>query len=73
LNFNQFSLFSFNSIDDILADSDSDMSDDGKENPKKAKNPQTYIRETEDSIVDLADSNAFSRITSKFRHFSFAF
>lgn len=64
-----FILFLF-SIDDILADSDSDMSDDDeKENAKKAKkNPQTYIRETEDSIVDLADADAFSRITSKSRH-----
>lgn len=67
--------FDFNlfSIDDILADSDSDMSDDDKENPKqkskedkkKSKNPETYIHETEDSIVDLADPDAFSRITSK--------
>lgn len=53
-----------------MADSDSDMSDgEDKENPKqkqKSKNPETYIRETEDSIVDLADPDAFSRITSKF-------
>lgn len=56
-------------IDDILADSDSDMSDgeDNKENPKtKSKNSETYIRETEDSIVDFADPDAFSKITSKF-------
>ncbi|KAG5671610.1 hypothetical protein PVAND_001803 [Polypedilum vanderplanki] len=54
-------------IDDILADSDSDMSDDEteKENTKsKKKNPETYIREDEDMIVDLADSNAFSKITT---------
>lgn len=53
-----------------MADSDSDMSggEDNKENPKKkpTKNPETYIRETEDSIVDFADPDAFSKITSKF-------
>lgn len=52
-----------------MADSDSDMSDgeDNKENPKtKSNNPETYIRETEDSIVDFADPDAFSKITSKF-------
>lgn len=56
-------------IDDILADSDSDLSD-AKENPKqkqKQKNTETYIRDTEDSIVDLADPDAFSRITSKLK------
>lgn len=39
--------------------------DGNKENPKQKKNPETYIRETEDLIVDLADPDAFSRITSK--------
>lgn len=56
------------SIDDILADSDSDLSDgdDDKKKPKqKSKGQDTYIRETEDSIVDLADPDAFSKITSK--------
>ena len=68
LQFFTFSFVFFHSIDDILADSDSDLSgEDEKENTKKSKNPQTYIRETEDSIVDLADSNAFSRITSEFK------
>lgn len=63
-------------IDDILADSDSDMSLDeevetgkkqkGKKNLKnKKKEPETYIHETEDGIVDLADTDGFSRITSK--------
>lgn len=72
-----FLLISFlNSIDDILADSDSDMSiDDEEAGPKgkkanakaeKKKEQETYIRETEDTIVDLADPNAFSKITSKF-------
>lgn len=40
--------------------------DDNKENPKpKSKKPETYIRESEDTIVDLADADAFSRLTSK--------
>lgn len=41
----------------------SDSGDDG--DTKKIKHPETYIRETEDSIVDLADMDAFSKITSK--------
>lgn len=46
--------------------------DDEKEKSKKSsKNPQTYIRETEDSIVDLADADAFSRITSELLMFFF--
>jgi hypothetical protein len=51
-----------------LADSDSDMSDGEEEKKKsksKTKEPQTFIRENEDMIVDLADPNAFSKITSK--------
>lgn len=41
--------------------------DNDKENPKaKTKHPDTYIRESEDSIVDLADLDAFSKITSSF-------
>jgi hypothetical protein len=56
-----------------LADSDSDMSMEDVEQNKKAKNsqkskkkePQTYIHENEDTIVDLADVDAFSRITSE--------
>lgn len=56
-----------------MADSDSDMSMDDVEPNKKVKNsqkgkkkePQTYIHETEDTIVDLADPDAFSRITSE--------
>lgn len=58
-----------------MADSDSDMSLDddeeadkkqkGKKNQRnKKKEPQTYIHETEDGIVDLADTDGFSRITS---------
>lgn len=68
----QLNFYTFHfSIDDILADSDSDMSDgeDKKDKSKqkiKSKNPETYLRETEDSIVDLADADAFSRLTSEF-------
>lgn len=59
------------SIDDILADSDSDMDEEttkkDKPEEKKSRKPKgdTYIRESEDSIVDLADPNAFNKITSK--------
>lgn len=37
-----------------------------KKSQKNKKEPQTYIHETEDAIVDLADTDAFSRITSKY-------
>jgi prophage maintenance system killer protein len=33
---------------------------------EKKKEQETYIRENEDTIVDLADPNAFSKITSEF-------
>lgn len=41
-----------------------------KENPKsksrgKSKEPETFIRESEDMIVDLADPNALSKVISK--------
>lgn len=57
-----------------MADSDSDMDDEAtkKDKPeeKKSRKPKgdTYIRESEDSIVDLADPNAFNKITSKLSH-----
>lgn len=45
--------------------------DDDKENPQlKSKNPATYIHETVDSIVDLADPDTFGKITSE-REFFF--
>uniref|UniRef100_A0A2M4A4V3 Uncharacterized protein n=1 Tax=Anopheles triannulatus TaxID=58253 RepID=A0A2M4A4V3_9DIPT len=54
-------------IDDILEDSDSD-SDSGVENErksrKKANKMETYIKETPDSIVDLADLDAIGKITT---------
>lgn len=60
-------------IDDILADSESEMSndEDEKENPKtksrgRNKEPETFIRESEDMIVDLADPNALSKVISEF-------
>lgn len=63
----------FHRIDDILADSESEMSaeEEEKENPKsksrrKSKEPETFIRESEDMIVDLADPNALSKAISKF-------
>lgn len=66
--------FSVRRIDDILADSDSElendimMDDEAEQRPKvKAKRPkeQRYIREDADTIVDLADINAMSKITCK--------
>ncbi|XP_055612832.1 RRP12-like protein [Uranotaenia lowii] len=51
-------------IDDILADSDSD-SDSGVEDEKKArKKMNTFIKESPDNIVDLADLDAISKITT---------
>lgn len=56
------------SIEDILADSDSDFDDkdDEKGAPpaKKSKRPASFIQEDPESIVDLADVNAIGRITS---------
>ncbi|XP_053692986.1 RRP12-like protein [Sabethes cyaneus] len=51
-------------IDDILADSESD-SDSGLEDERKArKKMNTYIKESPESIVDLADLDAISKITT---------
>ncbi|XP_055540871.1 RRP12-like protein [Wyeomyia smithii] len=51
-------------IDDILADSDSD-SDSGLEDERKArKKLATYIKESPENIVDLADLDAISKITT---------
>lgn len=51
-------------IDDILADSDSD-SDSGVEDERKAKKKMaTYIKESPENIVDLADLDAISKITT---------
>lgn len=64
----------FHRIDDILADSDSElendilMDDEADQRPKvKAKRAkeQKYIREDADTIVDLADINAMSKISCK--------
>lgn len=65
-----------NRIDDILADSDSELENDimmdaeeqpearGRKNKNK-KEERKYIQEDADDIVDLADINAFSKITCK--------
>lgn len=67
------------SIDDILADSDSEIDDEedakhGRRNSqqpatKKRKKDQTYIQESPEAIVDLADLNSIGKITSKLLHF----
>lgn len=57
--------YSLNSIDDILADSDSDSGvEDERKNRSKKKGLDTYIKESEDNIVDLADLDAIGKITS---------
>lgn len=62
------------SIDDILADSDSDLpeemdEDDNEDNQKgkgKAKKQQnTFIREDPEDIVDLADIKSIGNVLSK--------
>lgn len=67
-------LLSFRRIDDILADSDSElendimMDDETEQRPKvkaKRSKEQKYIREDADTIVDLADINAMSKISCK--------
>ncbi|XP_065087189.1 RRP12-like protein [Ochlerotatus camptorhynchus] len=51
-------------IDDILEDSESD-SDSGVEDDKRAKKKMnTYIKESPENIVDLADLDAISKITT---------
>lgn len=60
-------IFSFNRIDDILTDSDSDLeSEDEKTKENKPAKNAVYIQEAPDSIVDLADLNEFSKVTSEF-------
>uniref|UniRef100_A0A182P6M9 Uncharacterized protein n=1 Tax=Anopheles epiroticus TaxID=199890 RepID=A0A182P6M9_9DIPT len=52
-------------IDDILEDSDSDSGvEDERKNRSKKKGLDTYIKETEDNIVDLADLDAIGKITT---------
>lgn len=63
----------FYSIEEILADSDSDdmcNEDDirktkGQNNKKNKGKEKSLIRETEDSIIDLIDANAASKILCK--------
>lgn len=64
------------SIDDILADSDSELENDimmddeskPEQRPKKKarSRDERYIHEDLDDIVDLADVNAIGKITCKF-------
>uniref|UniRef100_A0A182VYK1 Uncharacterized protein n=1 Tax=Anopheles minimus TaxID=112268 RepID=A0A182VYK1_9DIPT len=52
-------------IDDILADSDSDSGvEDERKGRAKKKGVDTYIKESEDTIVDLADLDAIGKITT---------
>lgn len=69
-----FFIFFIHRIDDILADSDSElendimMDDDAEQRPKvkvKRSKEQKYIHEDADTIVDLADINAMSNISCK--------
>ncbi len=56
-------------MQDILADSDSDLDDDMEDDKppaKKSKQQETYIQEDPESIVDLADINSIGKITCKF-------
>lgn len=46
-------------------DDDKKEKENSKSKKKNKKEPQTFIHENEDQIVDLADPNAFSKITSK--------
>lgn len=58
------------SIEDILADSDSDFDDNDDDQraapppAKKSKKQASFIQEDPESIVDLADVNAIGRITT---------
>ncbi|XP_035894909.1 RRP12-like protein [Anopheles stephensi] len=51
-------------IDDILADSDSDSGVEDERKGRKKKGVDTYIKESEDNIVDLADLDAIGKITT---------
>ncbi|CAH0554769.1 unnamed protein product [Brassicogethes aeneus] len=59
-----------NSVDDILADSDSDFEDmeveqsKPKQKPSKSKTVNTWIEEDPDSIVDFTDPTVSSKITA---------
>lgn len=55
-------------MQDILADSDSDLDDDmevDSQPVKKTKRSETYIQEDPENIVDLADINSIGKITCK--------
>lgn len=57
------------SVEEILADSDSDFDDMETDQQKPAKNKRkvnTWIEEDPDSIVDFTDPSALSKITGRF-------
>lgn len=65
------SVFNY-SIDDILADSDSDLPEDMDEDDnrqdngnKSKKQRNTFIREDPEDIVDLADIKSIGNVLSK--------
>lgn len=78
LIFSRFLFSYFDRIDDILADSDSELENDiimdDEQKPdqrpkKKARSKdERYIHEDIDDIVDLADVNAMSKITCKLKN-----
>lgn len=63
------------SVADILADSESDLDDieDKKPAHVKRKQPQTWIEENADNIVDFKDPTAVSKITGNYRSCSFVY
>lgn len=56
------------SVEEILADSDTDLDDVEQDEPKAVKNKKkthTWIEEDPDSIVDFTDPSALSKITGE--------
>lgn len=57
------------SVDEILADSDSDLDEMVTDQPKvkNKKQVNTWIEEDAESIIDFTDPNVVSKITGKFK------
>lgn len=54
------------SVEEILADSDSDLEDMETDQPKtNKKKPSTWIEEDPDNIVDFIDPSVSSKITGR--------